>query len=407
MKIAVIGSGGREHALCVKLNESPRCDALYCIPGNGGTENIATNIPLDILDIEGIVSFAKEHHIDLTIVGPEAPLAEGIVDAFEKENLKVFGPNKKASQLESSKAFSKDFMEKYNIPTAKHVPVASYEEGLEALKMFNYPCVIKADGLCAGKGVVIAKDKDEALKALDNLFHKQIFGDMKVVIETFLDGFEVSQICLVSKDKLIPLETAQDYKRIGENDTGENTGGVGCFSPTPKVNPKLFEPVYTKIEQGLKEEDLTYYGVLFIGFMIVDDIPYVLEFNTRFGDPETQVLMPRLESDLVEVITDTMEDKPVSLLWKEEKALVIILTSGGYPATFNTGYTIQNNDYGLVYHNGTKLVDDTYQTSGGRVLTVVEMGDDFKVMNQSLLKRIEENIDFKDMKYRKDIGLDI
>ena len=409
MKVAVIGSGGREHALCVKLSESPLCEKLYCLPGNGGTESIAENVAIDVLDIDRLVHFAKEEKIDLTIVGPEAPLALGIVDQFEKEGLTIFGPNQKSAQLESSKSFSKDFMEKYQIPTAKHVSVTSHIEGIKALENFNYPCVVKADGLCAGKGVIIAESKEDAIKALDNMFHHQIFGEegLRVVLEEYLDGFEVSQICLVQNNKLIPLETAQDYKRIGENDTGENTGGVGCFSPSHKVDATIFEPVYTQIEQGLKEENLSFKGVLFIGFMIVGDIPYVLEFNTRFGDPETQVLMPRLESDLLDALNKLMNDEDVTLSWTKEKALTIILTSGGYPDTFNTGYPITIHDEALFYHNGTQLKDNTLVTTGGRVLSVVERGDDFKSLNKVLLKRIEHKFKFKDMYYRKDIGRDI
>lgn len=409
MKIAVIGSGGREHALCMKLNESPLCEALFCIPGNGGTEKIATNVKLDVLDIHAIRDFALEENIDLTIVGPEAPLAQGIVDLFEEKGLRIFGPNQKASQLESSKAFSKNFMEKYHIPSAKHVSVDSYEKGINALSAFDYPCVVKADGLCAGKGVIICETKEEAMRALEAMFHDQIFGDQgsKVVLEEFLDGFEVSQICLVSKNKLIPFETAQDYKRIGENNTGENTGGVGCFSPSEKVDPTLFESVYRQIEEGLEKEELEFNGVLFIGFMIANNIPYVLEFNARFGDPETQVLLPRLENDLVQVILDVMDHKAVHLSWSKEKALAIILTSGGYPQSFVKDYPIRLQDEGLLYHNGTYLKEGTYYTFGGRVLTLVEMGSDYHALNKKLLNRIENKVDFKDMQYRKDIGLDI
>ncbi len=408
MKILVIGGGGREHALAKKLYESPHTKELFVLPGNGGTASFATNVDISVMDINAIVTFAKDNNIDLTIVGPEAPLAEGVVDKFHTNNLRIVGPHLEAAQLESSKDFSKQFMERHNIPSAKHITVTNYDDGVKALEHFTYPVVLKADGLCAGKGVVIAQDEKEAHNTLHDFLNDQVFGDqgLRVVIETFLDGFEVSQICLVQKDKIIPLQTSQDYKRIGEGNTGENTGGVGCLSPSPLIDTKLFKSVYENIEEGLKADKLEFYGILFIGFMVMDNIPYVLEFNTRFGDPETQVLIPSLENDLVEVFNDLLDDKEITLSWDTRKTLAIVLTSKGYPQAFEKGFPISINTDALVYHNGTEIKDGSLVTSGGRVLTVVIKGDDFKEMNKKLLKIVEE-ITFEGKTYRKDIGLEV
>lgn len=405
MKIAVIGSGGREHALAWKLNQSKLCSGIFCIPGNGGTAEFATNIDLDILDFKGMIDVVKREDIALTIVGPEVPLVAGIVDAFEKEGLRIFGPNAHAAQLEGSKQFSKDFMKQHNIKTARYKSATSYDEAVAHLSSFDYPLVIKDDGLAAGKGVVIVDNEQQALEALRDLFSGSLAHreDTSVVIETFLDGYEVSQLCFVAKNKLYPLDTSQDYKRIGENDTGENTGGVGCLSPSPIVDPFIFEDSYRLIEKGLVAEDLNFYGILFIGYMVVGDIPYVLEFNVRFGDPETEVLMPRLKNDLVKVFLDVLDDKDPKLVWSNEKALAIVLTSKGYPDSYEVGFDIDINDNGLIYHNGTRY-DGCLKTNGGRVLTVVELGDDFKALNEKVVKRIE-GIAFEGKTYRRDIGV--
>ena len=409
MKILLIGGGGREHALALKMLDSPLLEKLYVLPGNGGTASIATNVAIDPNNMDAICEFADRNQIDLTVVGPEASLAMGIVDKFHARNLKIVGPHYEAAQLESSKDFSKRFMERHKIPSARHITVKSVDEGIKALEDFSYPVVIKADGLCFGKGVVIAEDETMAKHTLHQFLNEQVFGDQgkQVVIESFLDGFEVSQICLVQKDKLIPFESSQDYKRIGENNTGENTGGVGCLSPSPLIDPVIFEPIYRKIEKGLKEDNLEFYGVLFIGFMIVDDVPYVLEFNARFGDPETQVLMPRLKNDLVKVFVDLLEDNEINLSWDDKKTLALVLTSQGYPGSYKTGFPITikaNNAY--IYHNGTVMKDSQFFTSGGRVLTLVTQGDCYKSMNESLLS-IVDTIDFEGKTYRRDIGLDI
>lgn len=405
MKIAIIGGGGREHALAWKLNQSDLCSGIFCIPGNGGTKSIATNVEIDILDFDSIIEFVKKENIELTIVGPEVPLVAGIVDAFEKEGLKIFGPNALAAQLEGSKQFSKDFMARHDIPTARFLSADSYEEAVEYLGMFSYPLVIKDDGLAAGKGVVIVEDEVEALNALSNLFSESLSNNVEsaVVIEEYLVGYEVSQLCFVAGNKLYPMDTSQDYKRIGENDTGENTGGVGCLSPSPTVDATIFEDSYQKIEAGLKADNIDFYGILFIGYMIVDDIPYVLEFNTRFGDPETEVLMPRLQNDLVRVFLDVLDNKDPKLVWSNEKALAIVLTSAGYPGHYDVGFDIEMNDNGLVYHNGT-VNDGSLKTNGGRVLTVVEMGEDFKDLNRKVVKRVD-NISFEGKTFRRDIGL--
>lgn len=406
MNIAIIGSGGREHALALSINASPQTKNIYCIPGNGGTANIATNVEIDILDFDALIKFSKENEVDLTIVGPEVPLVAGIVDAYEKEGLKIFGPNQSSARLEGSKNFSKAFMDKYNIKTASHFTVKSLEEGIEVLNNSKFPTVIKADGLCAGKGVTIVATLEEGIKNLEEIFVDKIFGDegSEVVIEEFLDGFEVSQLCLVSNNKLYPLQTSQDYKRIGNNDTGPNTGGVGCLSPSPFVDETVFENIYKNIEEGLEKEDLGFYGILFIGFMIVDGETYILEFNTRFGDPETEVILPRLKSDLLEVLLDIMNDKEPNLVWTKEKALALVLTSAGYPNEFEKGKEITITDEGIVYHNGTKAVDNKLLTNGGRVLTFVSLGDSYTDLNKTILERLDK-VSFEGMTYRTDIGL--
>lgn len=405
MNILIIGSGGREHALAWKLNQSPLTSKIHCIPGNGGTKNFCVNKDIDILDFESIIKYAKAENIDLTIVGPEVPLVAGIVDAFEAHNLKIFGPNKNSAQLEGSKEFSKNFMEKHNILTAKYESATSYNEAIKKIKTFTYPLVIKADGLCAGKGVFIVEDESKAVSVLSDIFVDEMFGSegSQVVIEQFLDGFEVSQLCFVANNKLYPLASSQDYKRIGENDTGDNTGGVGCLSPSPFVDDNFFSDSFKKIEAGLEKDNLGFYGILFIGYMIVDKKPYVLEFNARFGDPETEVILPRMQSDLVQVFLDVMNDKDPQIKWDKQSALAIVLTSFGYPHEFEVNKEISIEDDGLIFHNGTKYTDNLV-SSGGRVLTVVELGDDFVNLNKKIRNRIE-NINFEGKTFRRDIGL--
>lgn len=418
MKVLVIGSGGREHALIWKISKCEEVEEIYCAPGNGGTQSLAKSVDISADDIEGLVSFAKEQEIDLTVVGPEAPLTLGIVDEFEKHGLRIFGVNKQCAQLEGSKDFSKNFMEKYEIPTAGYKTFTDSKSAKEALKDFSYPLVIKADGLCAGKGVVICQDKKSALETIEDILEDGIFGSegSKIVMEEFLDGTEASLLCMVSHNKIFPLEPAQDYKKIFENDKGPNTGGVGCYSPTSILSPEIYSQLENKIikniEAGFKAENMDFTGLLFIGLMIVEKTPYVLEFNVRFGDPETQVVLPRLKSNLVDLFNKTI-DRQLSkedISWDERPCMTVILTSEGYPGTYEKGREIlglDNLDEGiLVFHNGTIKEDGKILTNGGRVLSITSLGDNMEEIREKIYANIE-NINFQGMCYRKDIGKNI
>lgn len=415
MKLLVIGSGGREHGLCWKFAGSGRVDKIYCAPGNGGTGQVAENIDIQANDIDALLEFALDKKIDVTIVGPEDPLVLGIVDRFEDQGLKIFGANKKAAQLEGSKDFSKKFMVKYGVATAKYRTYDDYGQAVKDLSEFTYPLVIKADGLCLGKGVVICQSQDEAINSLDEILNQRIFGDegCSVVIEEFLDGIEASLLCFVSNGKVLPMESAKDYKRIYDGDKGPNTGGVGCYSPSPlftrELNEKIQKSVLDKIEHGLKEEDLLYNGILFIGFMIVEGQPLVLEFNVRFGDPETEVLMPRLESDLLDLIEKSIDGsiEESDLVWKDEVCLTVVTTSEGYPGAYIKGHKITGLD-GLdediiVFHNGTEYMDNDLVTNGGRVMSITALGNTMEVARKKIYKNIGK-INFQGINYRKDIG---
>lgn len=411
MKILVIGNGGREDAICKKISESNRCTELFCSKGNAGTLRYAKNVELN--SNEEIFEFSKKNNIDLVIVGPEAPLCEGIVDLFKGSNIRVFGANKKSARLEGSKDFAKEFMKKYDVPTAKYETIKSIEEGKKAIENFSYPIVIKADGLCAGKGVRICNTKEDVLDYFKELFEDKIFGKegSTVVIEEFLRGKEASLLCFVSKGNLIPMESARDYKRIFDNDEGENTGGVGCYSPSELFNEELklqIEKILEKISNGLKKENLEYSGVLFIGFMIDEDAK-VLEFNVRFGDPETEVVLPRMESDLLLAIEKSLDGslEREDLKWKKEKCLTVILTSRGYPKNYEKGKEISGIDSVdkdiYVYHNNTKVNGSKILTDGGRVLSVTALGNSYDEIREKVYRNIEK-ISFETKQYRKDIG---
>ncbi|MFT4451573.1 phosphoribosylamine--glycine ligase [Parvimonas sp. G1425] len=411
MKVLVIGNGGREDAICKKISESNKCTELFCSKGNAGTLRYAKNVELNTN--EEIFEFSKNNDIDLVVVGPEAPLCEGIVDLFKGSNIRVFGADKKSARLEGSKDFAKEFMKKYDVPTAKYETIKSIEEGKKAIENFSYPIVIKADGLCAGKGVRICNTKDEVLDYFKELFEDKIFGKegTTVVIEEFLKGKEASLLCFVSKGNLIPMESARDYKRIFDNDEGENTGGVGCYSPSELFNEELklkIEKTLEKISNGLKNEHLEYSGILFIGFMIDEDAK-VLEFNVRFGDPETEVVLPRMESDLLLAIEKSLDGslKREDLKWKKEKCLTVILTSRGYPKKYEKGKEISGIDLVdkdiYVYHNNTKVNGSKILTDGGRVLSVTALGNSYDEIREKVYKNIEK-ISFETKQYRKDIG---
>ena len=415
MKILVIGSGGREHALCWKIAQSEKVDKVYCAPGNGGTSLVAENVDIEADDIDKLLEFAYNNKIDLTIVGPEDPLTQGIVDVFENHDLKIFGPNKECAQFEGSKDFSKIFMNKYKIPTAKYKCFTEINEAIKGLDEFDYPLVIKADGLCFGKGVVICHTKDEAEATLREILEEKCFGREgdKVVIEEFLDGIEASLLCFVSGDKIIPMESAKDYKKIFDNDIGPNTGGVGCYSPSPlftkELNLKIEEDILKKISLGLKAENMSFKGILFIGLMIVNDKPKVLEFNVRFGDPETEVLMPRLKSDLVDLFLKTIDGsiRESDFIWDARACLTVVITSKGYPDFYEKGHEItidKFHDDLILFHNGTKLNNGILETKGGRVLSLIALGTNLEEARAKIYRNLN-NISFEGAQYRSDIGV--
>lgn len=415
MNILVIGSGGREHALCWKINKSNKVKKIYCAPGNGGTLEVAENVDIASNDIDTLLEFALNNKIDLTIVGPEEPLALGIVDKFKENNLKIFGPNKKSSQLESSKEFSKKFMKKYNIPTAKYKAFLEYDEAVKGIKEFTYPLVIKADGLCLGKGVVICENETEALNTLKDILEKKIYGKEgeKVIIEEFLEGTEASLLCFVSGNDIIPMESARDYKKIFDGDKGLNTGGIGAYSPnelfTDELKNKIEKEVLKKISRGLKEEELEYNGILFIGFMVEEADIKVLEFNVRFGDPETEVLMPRLKSDLIDIFEKTIDNKIAEndLLWSNNSCVTVVTTSKGYPKQYKKELPITGtqdiNKSLILFHNGTKYNNRDLVTNGGRVLSITSLESNRAEAREKIYEEISK-IYYNGMYFRKDIA---
>ncbi|AOT69881.1 phosphoribosylamine--glycine ligase [Geosporobacter ferrireducens] len=418
MKVLVIGSGGREHALVWKLKKSPKVDNIYCAPGNAGIGTLAELVDIPAEAAEALCAFAKEKQIDLTIVGPEGPLVMGIVDRFEKEGLKVFGPNWQCAQLEGSKAFAKDFMKRHQIPTARYEEYTDLEAAKNAVGIYGYPMVIKADGLAAGKGVVIAQDEKEALEALEQMMAEKKFGAAgdKIVIEEFLEGIETSILCFVDGKTIVPMVSAQDYKRIFDGDQGPNTGGMGTYSPSHIYDEKLertvAETILTPIIDGFKKDRLDFKGVLFIGLMITQEGPRVLEFNTRFGDPETQVILTRLESDLVEIIESILEGKLAEqkIQWSQQGTVCVVLAAGGYPESYEKGKPIRGlgaiDPDAVVFHAGTKQLGQEVVTHGGRVLGVTAWGDTVEAARKKAYENIEK-ITFEKMQYRKDIGKSI
>lgn len=415
MNILVVGNGGREHAIVWKLSNSPRIRRIYCAPGNAGIAQIADIVDIKAEDIEGLVSYAKEKKIDLTIVGPEVPLVAGIVDRFTEEGLKIFGPNKKCSRLEGSKAFAKSFMMKHGIPTARYQEFTNPKEALDSIENFGYPVVIKADGLAAGKGVIIAENRAEAIEAIEDIMDNKKFGEagLKVVIEEFLDGIEASVLCFVDGETIIPMVSAQDYKKAYDYDLGPNTGGMGTYSPSyiydDELSKKVNEGILKPILKGFKEDALDYKGILFIGLMIVEGNPKVLEFNVRFGDPETQVILTRLKTDLIDIIDSILEGRlhEQSIEWSEKKSVCVVLASKGYPESYEKGKIISGLEGiqdCILFHAGTKYDDKgNIVTNGGRVLGVVAVEDTIEEARYIAYKNVEE-ITFEGKQYRSDIA---
>ena len=412
MKILIVGSGAREHAIAWKLAQNFGLEKVFFSSHNGGATGKLENLNLPNNDTQTIRAWLASHPVDLVIIGPENPLNEGIVDQLTADGVKVFGPQKAAARLEGSKAFAKAFMQKYNIPTASYKKCDSLSSAQDALPEFGYPVVIKADGLCAGKGVYICHDEAQAQQALHEIFVVQVFSSQgaSVVIEQYLQGFEASLLCFVSGTKVYPFDTAMDYKKVYEGDQGPNTGGVGCISPNPYWTPALkaqSDAILRKIERGLEAENLGYAGILFIGYLVQDGQIYILEFNTRFGDPETQVLLPRLRSDLLENIQQALTGEPVQLAFEDNVCMTTILVSDGYPKKHQTGFEITGLDTLpgdiMVFHNGTKQKDGKLLSAGGRVLSVTAKRDTLSDARQAVYEAIKK-IKFDNMRYRKDIG---
>ncbi|MGD9809412.1 MAG: phosphoribosylamine--glycine ligase [Deferribacterales bacterium] len=419
MKILVVGGGGREHALCWKIAQSPLVAKIYAAPGNGGTdlEDKTVNLDIQATDIEKLVAFAKSEKIDLTVVGPEDPLALGIINAFEKEGLKAFGPNADAAQLEASKAFAKDMMIAAGIPTAAYGEFTDLASAKAYVEEQGAPIVVKADGLAAGKGVTVARTLEEAMAALDEIFVDNAFGEAgsKVVIEEFLDGEEASYLAFTDGKTVLPMVTSQDHKPAYDNDEGPNTGGMGAYSPAPVVTDEIFNFATDKIAYPLiktmAEKGITFKGIIYAGLMITKDGPKVLEFNARFGDPETQPVLSRLKSDIVPVFlacVDQTLDK-VEIEWNENPTVCVVMASGGYPKSYKKGYAIEGIsdadalDGVKVFHAGTETVDGKTVNTGGRVLGVTACGDGLEETIKLAYEAVKK-ISWTDVHYRTDIG---
>lgn len=417
MKVLVIGSGGREHALCWKIKQSPLVKKLYCAPGNAGISNEAECVDISVYDFDSLTAFVKEHGIDLTIVGPEQPLSEGIVDVFENEGLKIFGPSKAAAELEGSKAFSKNLMKKYNIPTASYQTFTDLNDAISWIKKIDTPFVVKADGLAAGKGVVICNTVSEGEKALNSIMKDKIFGTAgsEVVIEEFLTGEEASFFVFTDGKDFVELQSSQDHKAVYDGDKGPNTGGMGAYSPAPIVNEtlrkKIIDTVVVPTINAMESEGRTYKGILYIGLMIEDQKFKVLEYNCRFGDPEAQPLLFRLKSDIVPIFNSIASSKlgQKKLEWKTGYSVCVVMASNGYPGSYEKGYEIggledlKDKDDIYIFHAGTKFSNNKVVTSGGRVLGITSLDNELMPAINKAYDTIKM-IDSANLFCRTDIG---
>ena len=414
MNIALIGSGGREHALCQKIHESSITNRIYCLPGNAGTASIAKNLDIDFLNFKKLLSVIKFYKIDLVVVGPELPLVKGIVDFLTKNKIKVFGPDKYAAQLEGSKAFMKSLCKQYKIPTAGFKICKNKKDIKFFIDQHKLPIVVKADGLASGKGVVICQSKEEVKKFSNKIFLGKFKSSKKLVLEEFLDGEEASYFLIVDKKKFSFMGSAQDHKRVGENETGPNTGGMGAYSPAPIINKSLEKKIIKKIVkptlQALKVKNHPYKGFLYVGLMIKNNEPYLIEYNVRMGDPECQVIMPRLQNDLVQLLNASVNDKldKIKIKWSKDKCMTTVICSRGYPNKHIVGKKINLKHINLkkksfIFHAGTKIKDGLLYSNGGRVLNIVTLGNSYLRIRNQIFKIIK-TINWKYGFFRRDIG---
>ena len=415
MIVGIIGSGGREHAICYALNNSKRVKQIFCFPGNAGTATISNNIPINLDKFNELLKFIILKKIDLIVVGPEKPLVDGLVDFLEKNNIKVFGPNKLASQLEGSKIFTKKLCEKYNIPTAKFGIFKNMDEAKEFIHKSNFPLVVKADGLASGKGVYICENDEEATLAINEVFEGKFGKAKNLLIEEFLKGEEMSFFIITDGKSIKRFETAQDHKRVLEGDKGKNTGGMGAYSPSRLINEELDKKIMSKIIEptikALCEIGVTYRGFLYAGLMIVNDEPYLIEYNVRMGDPECQTILPKLKSDLLEIFLSCCNEKllETEIKWYNKKSLCVVLCSKGYPDTFKKNVLIKNidkteiNENEYCFHAGTALIKEQVYATGGRVLSFVCVSKNFLEARINIINSIKA-INWVDGFYRKDIG---
>lgn len=414
-KVLVVGGGGREHAICWKLAQSPRVGRIYCAPGNAGIESVAECVPVGAEDIGGIRDFCVKEKIDMAVIGPEVPLSMGITDLLNEAGIRVFGPDKSCSRLEGSKSFTKAFLTRHGIPTAKYKEYTDPAELRKDIGIFGYPMVIKADGLAAGKGVVLAENADEAEKAIHEMMEEHKFGEAadRILVEECLTGVEASMLCFVDGKHIVPMESAQDYKRVNDGDEGPNTGGMGSYSPSllfdDELEKRIKDEILDPTMKGFIEDGLDFHGVLFVGLMLSKDGPEVIEFNNRFGDPETQSVLMRMDSDLYDVFNACIDGTldQIELKWKRKKAVCVVLASGGYPTSYEKGKVITGldevDDDVVVFHAGTAFKDGEIVTDGGRVLGVTALGP---THNQARIKAFKnvERIHFDGMHFRRDIG---
>ena len=415
MKILVVGGGGREHALVWKLAQSPKVSKIFCAPGNAGIADLASCVPIPADDVAGLLAFAQREKIDLTVVGPEAPLIAGLADQFIAAGLKIFGPSRRAAEIEGSKALAKEIMAKYGIPTAQYQVFDTVEPAIAYIHQLGAPIVVKADGLAAGKGVIVAEDIATAIQAVKEILEERIFGEAgsRVLVEEFLEGEEVSILAFTDGRVIVPMVSAQDHKRVFDGDQGPNTGGMGAYSPAPVYTPEIARVTMEKILQptvdGLRAEGRLYQGVIYAGLMLTKDGPKVLEYNARFGDPETQPVLMRLETDLVEIIEAILAGHLAEqeIIWSDQAAVCVVLTAGGYPGSYDKGQVISglgsSSPGAYVFHAGTARQGDQVVTAGGRILGVTATGETIQAALENAY-RAAAKISFAGMHYRRDIG---